>query len=129
MVQSTIRTSIEELLVLIAERVQRFGEGGGRRHGVMAEGPEAGVEDGNLESPLAVEGGTHGQIHHLLTHLLGEREEGGKTEREGGGGRGGGKDEQWTPSKICFMSASKSHRLQASPPSPQNFLESHCDCA
>ena len=88
----------------------------------MAEGPEAGVEDGNLESPLAVEGGTHGQIHHLLTHLWGEREEGGKQR-----GRGGRVD-TGLPQKICFMSASKSHRLQASPPSPQNFLESHCDC-
>lgn len=36
---------------------------------MVAKGPEAGVEDGHLESALAVEGRAHGQIHHFLAHL------------------------------------------------------------
>ena len=40
---TTPPTSIEELLVLITEGVQGFGEGGGRGHGVMAERPETGI--------------------------------------------------------------------------------------
>ena len=66
-----VLTSIEEPLVLITEGVEWFGEGGRGGHGVVAQGPEAGIEDGDLEPALAVEGRAHGKVHYLLVHLGG----------------------------------------------------------
>ena len=40
---------------------------------MVAQWPEAGVEDGYLQPALAVERGAHGKVHHLLTHLERER--------------------------------------------------------
>ena len=64
-----VLTSIEEPLVLITEGIEWFGEGGRGRHGVVAQGPEACIEDGDLQPALAVEGGAHGKVHYLLVHL------------------------------------------------------------
>ena len=36
---------------------------------MVTKGPETGVEDGDLESALAVEGRAHSQVHNLLAHL------------------------------------------------------------
>ena len=67
-------TCCEVPLVVLAEGGERAWQRGEGGHGPLAQGPEAGVKDVDMEDPLAVKGALLSQLQDLRSKL-----------REGGG--------------------------------------------